>query len=527
MRARTIFSLLLFLFVCPFTYSQKIADSLVIQLDSAIAKRQLYTEKKIERINALKNRLGMQKRVDDRFEVVKDLYNEYRSFVYDSAAVYAEELKEMAYKLNDPVKIADAKIKLAFILTSSGLLNEALDTLRTVQLNGSPDSVKVQYYYLMVRTCYDLADFSQNNAYQSRYEQMGKVYGDSASRVMSPGSVEYLIISGLKEVHLKNIPAAKSYYEELVFRHKLSDQQFAIAASTLSWIYSLEGDVAKSTNMLVKAAISDIKSSTKETFALMMVSNYLYQEGNIEKASEYIMLAMADANYYGARYRKQQLAGLFPLIEGERLAREGAKRKMLLIYSVMISASVVVFIVVLYIIKRKNNKLEKAQETIKRANEKLEESNKIKEEYVTYYFNTTAEYISRLENLKKTMEMKLHTKKIDDLRFTVDSINIKHEREELYHSFDKFFLTLFPDFVNVFQSLFKEEDRVHLKDGQLLNTELRIFALIRLGIHDAERIARILDYSVGTIYTYKARIRNKSITPGEEFDKRIMAIRTL
>jgi DNA-binding CsgD family transcriptional regulator len=125
------------------------------------------------------------------------------------------------------------------------------------------------------------------------------------------------------------------------------------------------------------------------------------------------------------------------------------------------------------------------------------------------------------------MEMKLLTKKMDELRFTVDSINIKREREELYHNFDKFFLTLFPDFLTIFQSLFKEEDRVHVKDGQLLNTELRIFALIRMGIHDPEKIARILDYSVATIYTYKARIRNKSIVSSDEFDKRIMAIPTI
>jgi hypothetical protein len=125
------------------------------------------------------------------------------------------------------------------------------------------------------------------------------------------------------------------------------------------------------------------------------------------------------------------------------------------------------------------------------------------------------------------MEMKLLTRKMDELRFTVDSINIKREREELYHNFDKFFLTLFPDFIKVFQSLFKEEDQIHLKDGQLLNTELRIFALIRMGIHDSDKIARILDYSVATIYTYKARIRTKAIVPGDEFDKRIMAIPTL
>jgi DNA-binding NarL/FixJ family response regulator len=119
------------------------------------------------------------------------------------------------------------------------------------------------------------------------------------------------------------------------------------------------------------------------------------------------------------------------------------------------------------------------------------------------------------------------TKKLDDLRFTVDSINIKKERDDLYHNFDMVFLKLFPDFVTIFNSFFKEEDRIILKDGQLLNTELRIFALVRMGIHDHEKIAKILDYSVTTIYTYKTRIRNKSTLANEEFEKQIMAIRAI
>jgi DNA-binding NarL/FixJ family response regulator len=80
----------------------------------------------------------------------------------------------------------------------------------------------------------------------------------------------------------------------------------------------------------------------------------------------------------------------------------------------------------------------------------------------------------------------------------------------LYFSFDKVFLKLFPDFVTFFNSLFDERDRIVLKEGQLLNTELRIFALIRMGISDTEKIAKILNYSVNTIYAYKTRVKSKS-----------------
>ena len=123
--------------------------------------------------------------------------------------------------------------------------------------------------------------------------------------------------------------------------------------------------------------------------------------------------------------------------------------------------------------------------------------------------------------------MKLMTKKIDDIKFIVNNINPKKEREELYHSFDKVFLKLFPDFVTIFNSYFKEEDRIVLKEGQLLNTELRIFALIRMGIHDNEKIAKILDYSINTIYNYKARVKGKALIPNEEFEKKVMQIHAL
>jgi DNA-binding CsgD family transcriptional regulator len=222
------------------------------------------------------------------------------------------------------------------------------------------------------------------------------------------------------------------------------------------------------------------------------------------------------------------------VIEGRQLAMVESRKNLISVYAVAITLFSILLIAFGIIIYKQNKKLELAKKVISDSNEKLTEtnhqlmdSNKIKEEYVTYYFNTTAEYISRLEALKKTMEMKLLTKKMDELRFTVDSINIKREREELYHNFDRFFLALFPDFIRVFQSLFKDEDRIHLKEGQLLNTELRIFALMRLGINDPEKIARILDYSLATIYTYKTRIRHKSIVPNDEFDKRIMAIPTI
>jgi hypothetical protein len=203
-----------------------------------------------------------------------------------------------------------------------------------------------------------------------------------------------------------------------------------------------------------------------------------------------------------------------------KLSNIEEQRKLWLIYSTIItvlSILVIVFSISTYKQLKKRKIAERA----------LQEANKIKEEYIGYYFNINSEYLGKIEAFKKSIEMKLMTKKFDDIRLVVGGINPKKEREELYHSFDKVFLKLFPDFVTVFNSYFKEEDRIQLKEGQLLNTELRIFALIRMGIHDSEKIAKILDYSINTIYNYKARVKGKSILPNEEFERKVMEIHSL
>jgi DNA-binding CsgD family transcriptional regulator len=200
---------------------------------------------------------------------------------------------------------------------------------------------------------------------------------------------------------------------------------------------------------------------------------------------------------------------------------------MLMLYSLIITVSVVTLFIVFYTIRKQYKKLQKADIAISTANYQLKEANKIKEEYLWYYFNTTADYIGKLDSLKSIIESKVATKKIEDLRTTAENINIKRERNELFHNFDKVFLKLFPDFVNVFNSLLSEENRMVLKEGQLLNVEMRIFALIRLGIHDHEKISKILGYSLTTIYTYKTRIKAKAIVSSEEFDNRILNISTL
>ena len=513
-------------------FPQSKDQNLLKKLDSIIGKRDKILQEKLARIEEYKQRVK-GKSIQERFVLNTKIYNEYKSFIYDSAFRYSRKLQQLSMEMKNPVLIMQSKIDLGFILVSAGLFNETLDTLQSISTSFLPDSLKPNFYYLMGRTCYDLSEFNKDEFYSSRYVSRANKYMDSALQYLEKIDPRYLMINGLKNLHLAEWETAQDSYEKLINDYHLVDHQLAVATSTLSFIYANQGQKTKSKIQLINAAIADIRSSTKETVAMMNLAEMLFDEGDIEKSYEYIKIAMQDANFYGANHRKIQVASVFPVIEGKWLNMVESRKNKLMVYAVGITVLSLVMIAFGLIVYKQFRKLQTAKKIISDSNDKLIETNhqlvdanKIKEEYVTYYFNTTADYISRLENLKKTLDMKLITKKTDDLRFVVDSINIKKEREELYHNFDKVFLKLFPDFVTVFQSLLREGDHIHLKEGQLLNTELRIFALMRMGINDNEKISKILDYSVTTIYTYKTRIRSKSVVPNDEFDKRIMEIRT-
>ena len=196
---------------------------------------------------------------------------------------------------------------------------------------------------------------------------------------------------------------------------------------------------------------------------------------------------------------------------------------------VAIIISLVSFIVFIQLkrVKEKERIIEEKNVLLEKINNKLEEDTHIKEEYIGYFFNVISGYILKLEKLKRNVERKISIKKYEDVLLSVNEINIKKERDTLFYTFDHVFLKIFPNFISTFNSLFKKEDQIWPKDHEVLNTDLRIFALMRLGINDNETIANILEYSVNTIYVYKMRIKAKALVPGDQFDHKIMEIKAV
>ena len=97
----------------------------------------------------------------------------------------------------------------------------------------------------------------------------------------------------------------------------------------------------------------------------------------------------------------------------------------------------------------------------------------------------------------------------------------------MFNTFDQVFIKIFPNFVEEVNKLFIKENQIWPKENEVLTTDLRIFALMRMGITDTETIAKILEYSEKTIYVYKMRIKAKALIHGDEFDQRVMAIKAV
>lgn len=532
MSFKCFFFLVLSFLLTSAAFSASSPDSLLQELSRTIENNDRYIQQKYARIRYLRKVVEEENLpLKDKFILYKKLHNEYKTFQYDSAFTYAVKLQQTARRLQDPVKITDARLKLGFTLLSSGMYKEALDSLRSVNPRPMPDSIKTDYYGLMARACYDLSGYTQDTYYSARYVQEGVKYVDSALALLDHNSIQFYGLRGMKQ-EIVGSEEAIADFQTILDKFNLSFNQYAMAANSLGNIYYKRGEVQKAIEMMTRAAIADIKGSVKEGVALMTLADFLYKNGDEARAYHYIKQARADADFYGARQRKIQVAAILPVIAGERLATVEEQRSRLFVYSSAVTLLSLLVVVFAGIILRQLKQLRTAKNAVSAAygqlqetTDKLIEANKIKEEYIGYSFNNFSGYLEKVEKLKESVDKKLMAKQYGDIGHVMKTINLKKEREALYQNFDKVFIRLFPNFVAEFNTFFKEEDRIMLKDRESLTIELRIFALIRLGISDHEQIARLLDYSVNTIYTYKTKVKNRSVLANEVFEKRVMDIK--
>lgn len=298
------------------------------------------------------------------------------------------------------------------------------------------------------------------------------------------------------------------------------------------------GNTELQAKYLIWAVMSDVKDAIKENRALLDLAIFLYQHNDVERAFRYIQHALNDANYYNTRFRYYEISKVLPIITDAYQKQNDRQSKRLKVTLIIISILFLALLALLLYLNRQMRALHQAREGMKATNENLEEMNRklnklnqelseanlIKEEYIGHFLDLCSEYIGNLEDYKKTVNNKIAAKRYDELLRSTAASGKKDEIKDLYINFDKAFLNIYPGFVSSLNELLQEDYRYEIKKGELLNTELRVFALIRLGITDSAKIAAFLRCSVQTVYNYRSKIKRYCLVETDDIEEHIKEI---
>lgn len=333
----------------------------------------------------------------------------------------------------------------------------------------------------------------------------------------------------------------------------MTSRDDAMNAWVLSKLYEYMGDYTNKLKYLIKSAIADVRASNKEIASIEEVADILFNLGDLERSSTYVNYSIACANEYKSRVRLGRLAMLQERTLSaihERSVRQDSKNRRYL-YGLIAILIILVFALVFIIMQMRQlrrsranigrmnkelqdhiEELQQTREELRQANSRLSdmyddarrsaselsEVNDSNEQYIASIFNICSDYISKLDEFRKNIYRMIVARRYDEIRELTKSQELSHgELKELYSNFDKIFLSIYPNFVEDFNQLLRPEERIVLRNDDKLTTELRIYALVRLGLNDSVKIARFLHCSVQTVYNTRQRTRNKAIIPRDSF----------
>lgn len=508
-------------------------DSLLLQLDAVIANHEQYTQEKKGRIGHLKEQLSVApSNTLDEYNLNAELYQEYSTYICDSAIYYQNKNIDIADNLNDTGRLYESKLELAYLMSSAGMYKESVDMIHTIDRDKLPGGLLVAYYRTNEHVHSELAYYTQDNRRAQHYRKIADQYLDSLKTILTPDDELYYII---KENNLRYSGKWKEALEIndiIQAKHVMGTRGYAIACYNRSLTYRQAVDKEGEKYYLALSALSDILSATKDHASLWMLAEILYNENDMSRAYNYIRFSWSETVFYNARLRSLQSAVILSLIDKTYQARIEMQNNQLQLYLILISTLVILLVVAFFYIYRQMKRLsvtrkylQEANMNLQQLNEELSESNHIKEEYIGHFIKLCSTYINKLDTFRRMVNKKIAGGKTADLlKLTGSQEVMDSEIEELYVNFDKAFLRIFPDFVEKVNELLNEGEEIILKKDELLNTELRILALIRLGINNSSQIADFLRYSVNTIYNYRAKVKNRALSR-DDFEELIMHIR--
>lgn len=522
-------------------------DSLLTQLELRMANRETFESIRLTRINDIKKRITKGDITEEqRYYLQHQLIEEYEPFNFDSTQHYLNISHQLAKQTHDNALTINSILKTSHILASSGRYFEATEYLNKIKTNQLNKRQLKTYYKSLIKVYIDLGIYSPIRADHEGYWNTARAFTDSLKQIIAPHTEEYLALEEKEARDKWLFRKCEAINDQRLALLKTGSREYSLATFERSIIYELEGKRELRKKYLILSAISDIEAAVKDNASLTTLALMLHKEGDINRAYRFIKFAYEDASYYNSRLRFTLISNILPVINEAYQIRADKQKKKLRSFLIIISCLSIFLVFAIYYIYRQLQKLNKTQSELIKVNgqlkklnnslkdknrilntlnEELSESNLVKEHYIANFLSICSNYIDKLDALNKGIGKQINAGKVDELFKQSKSRKLMDkEIKEFYQNFDDIFLHIYPHFVEEVNALLDEGEQISLKSSESLNTELRVFALIRLGINDSSRIAKLLRYSVNTIYNYRVKIKNKAKGNRDEFEQDIMKI---
>lgn len=509
------------------------------QLDDAIAQSPSYVNKHEKKINKLRDEYHKSNDNNTKYNLAFMLYKNYMSYMNDSAIVYLNRCIDIADKMNRKNMAGDCRALLAFQCSSSGMYTEALGILGEI----SPaylDKKGLSDYYIAYGHVYrELGYYTKLYDLKETYTAISRKYINLLFENADKNSEDYLLQKELIAFNENKLGEALAFNNKRMAKVKRGSRQYALVTYYRHLIYREQGNMTVAKYWLVESAVSDIKNAVMDQASLWNLADILNHEGDFERSYRYIRFSWDCNNHFNTRMRNWQISPMLSVIDSNYQKQIKKTNQDLIKFIFVISVLTLLLLALFVFVYKQKKKLSVARNELKCTNEKLamlnenlshtnaqlNESNCVKEEYIGRFLSLCSQYVDKLDEYRKLVNKKLKNKEYESLFHISRSTEFKEkELDDLYSNFDTVFIHLFPNFVDDFNSMLKPEVQIHPKDMNKLTTDIRIFALIRLGIEDSSKIAEFLHYSVNTIYNYRARIKNGALTDRENFEKHVKEI---
>ena len=533
-------NIFILLFVCHYLNAKNTTFPTLEDLDKVVANQQIYTNARLSMLDSLKSDLRKADELHKKYAIEKELFAGYQSFVVDSALLYAQKKLSLAQRLNDAEELSYSYLDVASMLIKGGNYKEANEVLQRLNVRNASSNLR-NYYYTVNQDLYTTLQTVSLTANERKlYNEKSSLYKDSILSLKLDPSV-WVVTNRMMDKH-RYKDALQILLKEYPTLN-VDDRRMAYVAYSISDIYRLMGNREKEKQYLIVSAIADIKSAVKEYISLRRLATLLYEDGDIERSYLYMKRALEDAIYCNARLRVIEVSDIMPIINKAYEDKTQREKHVTLLALVSISVLSLMLIGLVFLLRRQmkklsitqralrdknaelyklNDVLSKTNDALSESNDSLSEASRIKDMYIAQFMTECSTYIDKMELYRKQLRKVATTgSKAELLDILKSPTFIEKEVDAFFATFDATFLSLFPNFVHDFNQLLLPESQVVNKKDKRLNTELRICALIRLGISDNERLAAFLRCSKATIYSYRSRTRLKSLQP-DLFEEQLM-----